>query len=42
MLVVLGRVHVSKITAFRNIVYTVHVISSFTGKYLVVLDAIIG
>ena len=42
MLVVLGRVHVSKLTAFRNVVYTVHVISVFTEKYSVVLDAIIG
>ena len=32
MLVVLGRVHVSTITAFRNVVYIVHVISRFTGK----------
>ena len=32
MLVVLGRVHVYTITAFRNVVYIVHVISRFTGK----------
>ena len=42
MLVVLGRIHVSKITAFRNVVYTVHGISRFTGRYSVLLDAVIG